>query len=88
MQALRGHELGNIIVEDEVRAVPLGGKRKRGRPKRNPHCLTRSPGQGETAEDVLDANENVADEMNVDIDDVQPSQAGSDLVQSSNNDDD
>ena len=78
--------VGNMIVEDDVRAVPLGGKRKRGRPKRNPHCLTRSPGQGETAEDVLDANENVADEINVDLDDVQPSQAALDLVQSSNND--
>ena len=78
--------VGNMIVEDDVRAVPLGGKRKRGRQKRNPHCLTRSPGQGETAEDVLDANENVADEMNVDIDDLQPSQAASDLVQSNNSD--
>ena len=76
--------VGNMIVEDDVRAVPLGGKRKRGRPKRNPHCLTRSPGQGETAEDVLNANDDVAGEINVDIVDVQSSQAGTALLQPSN----
>ena len=35
--------VGKLQAEEDVRAVPLGGKRKRGRPKRNPHCLTRSP---------------------------------------------
>ena len=72
-------------MEDDVRAVPLGGKRKRGRPKRNPHCLTSSPGQGEAAEDAIDANKDVAGEVNVDLDDVQPSQAAVSLVQASNN---
>ena len=36
---------GNLTPEADVRAVPLGGKRKRGRPKKNPHCLIRSPQQ-------------------------------------------
>ena len=69
--------VGNLIAEDDVRAVPLGGKRKRGRPKRNPHCLTRSPGQGDTT----DAQDSVgivneANDNDVDIDApalVQPS---------------
>ena len=34
---------GNIEVTSEVRSVPLGQKRKRGRPKKMPNCLTRSP---------------------------------------------
>ena len=75
--------VGNLNVEDDVRAVPLGGKRKRGRPKRNPHCLTRSPSQGETTEDVLNVNEDVVGEINVDVVDVQSSQAGTALVQPS-----
>ena len=75
----------NMIVEDDVRAVPLGGKRKRGRPKRNPHFLTSSPGQGEAAEDAIDANKDAACEVNVDLEYVQPSQAALNLVQASNN---
>ena len=55
--------VGNLIVEDDVRAVPLGGKRKRGRPKRNPHCLTRSPYQTNTADNVQAGDENVADDI-------------------------
>ena len=34
---------GGLVPEADVRSVPLGAKRKRGRPKRNPMCLTRSP---------------------------------------------
>ena len=34
---------GYLTPEDDVRAVPLGGKRKRGRPAKNRHCLLRSP---------------------------------------------
>ena len=60
--------VGNLNPEDDVRAVPLGGKRKRGRPKRNPHCLTRSPGQGDTVDmPVSVAVEDVADDNNVDV---------------------
>ena len=55
--------VGNLIVEDDVRAVPLGGKRKRGRPKRNPHCLTRSPCQSTTADNVQENDEIVADDV-------------------------
>ena len=35
---------GILEVTPEVRAVPLGQKRKRGRPKALPNCLVRSPG--------------------------------------------
>ena len=35
--------LGRVEVTSEVRSVPLGQKRKRGRPKKLPNCLTRSP---------------------------------------------
>ena len=34
---------GYLSPEDDVRSVPLGGKRKRGRPAQNRHCLIRSP---------------------------------------------
>ena len=34
---------GKWIGEAKVRSVPLGKKRKPGRPKKNPHCLLRSP---------------------------------------------
>ena len=34
---------GNLEVTSEVRSVPLGQKRKRGRPKKLPSCLTKSP---------------------------------------------
>ena len=34
---------GYIQVTPEVRSVPLGAKRKRGRPKKVGHCMTRSP---------------------------------------------
>ena len=63
--------VGNLIAEDDVRAVPLGGKRKRGRPKRNPHCLTRSPGQGDTAYEDIVPSVNMAEEEALDIDYVQ-----------------
>ena len=34
---------GFLEVTPEVRSVPLGQKRKRGRPKKLPNCLARSP---------------------------------------------
>ena len=40
---------GDLVPEADVRAVPLGAKRKRGRPKRNPMCLTRSPPKSDSA---------------------------------------
>ena len=35
--------VGKLTAEEDVRSVPLGSKRKRGRPAKNRHCLTRSP---------------------------------------------
>ena len=37
------NDTGKVVVTDQVRSLPLGQARKRGRPKKNPHCLTRSP---------------------------------------------
>jgi hypothetical protein len=34
---------GKMEVTSQVRSVPIGQKRKRGRPKKLPNCLTRSP---------------------------------------------
>ena len=34
---------GALEVTSEIRSVPLGEKRKRGRPKKMPHCLSKSP---------------------------------------------
>ena len=65
--------VGNLIVEDDVRAVPLGGKRKRGCPKRNPHCLTRSPCQSSTADNVQAGDDFIAE-------DVQEGLAGDDII--------
>ena len=37
------YKKGILEVTSEVRSVPINQKRKRGRPKKLPHCLTRSP---------------------------------------------
>ena len=52
---------GDLVPEADVRAVPLGGKRKRGRPKRNPMCLTRSPPMSHESSSTL-RHETVEDE--------------------------
>ena len=38
------YKIGQLEVTSEVRSQKLGQKRKRGRPKKIPHCLVRSPG--------------------------------------------
>ena len=52
---------GDLVPEADVRAVPLGGKRKRGRPKRNPMCLTRSPPKSNDSASAI-RHETVEDE--------------------------
>ena len=37
------YKTGDLEVTDDVRSKPLGQKRRRGRPKKLPHCLTNSP---------------------------------------------
>ena len=37
------YKTGTIKVDHDVRSKPLGVKRKRGRPKKLPSCLTRNP---------------------------------------------
>ena len=62
---------GDLVPEADVRVVPLGAKRKRGRPKRNPMCLTRSPPKStesasirnDIVEDVSFINEDQSDSL-------------------------
>ena len=73
---------GTLEVTSEMRAVPLGQKRKRGRPKKMPHCLARSPGPstapavdieeevpdvGSAALTASDANEEVENIVDVEV---------------------
>ena len=51
------------VGEADVRSVPLGKTRKPGRPKKNPHCLTKSPEKG-----TLDSPE-VANDEEIKIED-------------------
>ena len=46
------YKSGHLEVAPDVRSVPLGCKRKRGRPKKIPNCLFRSPVRS-TNEDVV-----------------------------------
>ena len=61
------HTVGMLYKEEyleatsDVRAVPLGQKRRKGRPKQLPHCLASSPKPQESSRDKEDAN------MGVDI---------------------
>ena len=62
--------------EAEVRYVPLGKKRKPGRPKKNPHCLLRSPGKI-----VPDTPIVYATHEEIEIDDPEPEPANIPLDQ-------
>ena len=44
---------GGLVAEPDVRSVPLGNKRKRGRPKKNPHCLVTSPEKSTSVDENL-----------------------------------
>ena len=37
------YKAGTIEVTSDVRSVPLGAKRRKGRPKKIPNCLSKSP---------------------------------------------
>ena len=37
------YKTGDLTVTEDVRSKPLGQKRRRGRPKKLPHCLVNSP---------------------------------------------
>ena len=53
---------GHLEPTSDVRAVPLGQKRRKGRPKKLPHCLASSPKSHKesTARETEDANRGVA----------------------------
>ena len=59
---------GSLDVTSEIRSVPLGQKRKKGRPKKIQHCLSKSPPMSALAtlesDEETDTVEEVA-EMNV-----------------------
>ena len=50
-----------LKVESDVRSVPLGEKRKRGRPKKAINCLVRSPVRNVIQESVTEILENESD---------------------------
>ena len=56
---------GKWEAESDVRSVPLGKARKRGRPKKNPHCLSKSPPRTV----IVETNEEL--EQPLDFDDIQ-----------------
>ena len=49
------YKSGHLEVDPLVRSVPLGEKRKRGRPKKIPNCLVRSPVKISSAPEVGNA---------------------------------
>ena len=68
---------GLLEVTPEVRSVPLGVKRKRGRPKKVGHCLSRSPQGTEpvtSGPDMLDSEEPASAELSF-ADSVVPASA-------------
>ena len=61
---------GALEVTSEIRSVPLGEKRKRGRPKKMPHCLSKSPPMSslpDTEDDVHQEDEALDVEEDVNL---------------------
>jgi hypothetical protein len=72
---------GKLEATSEVTSVPLGQKRKSGRPKKMPHCLTRSP-PVHLVHSRLDAVDIVTTETELDdISDIQENEEVHQLVQ-------
>jgi hypothetical protein len=59
---------GSLDVTSEIRSVPLGEKRKKGRPKKIQHCLSRSPPVPNRAvtDTLTEVNDNM-DEVSADV---------------------
>jgi hypothetical protein len=65
------YKAGNIEITSDVRSVPLGAKRRKGRPKNIPNCLIKSPVQAlpqnvddpieEDMEEIIDLEEEIVD---------------------------
>ena len=58
---------GKLDVTSEVRSLPLGKRRKPGRPKKLPMCLTRSPPPAVNPGQVLNLDDNHNETMDSDI---------------------
>ena len=55
---------GKLEATSQVRSVPLGQKRKRGRPKRLPNCLIRSPVRSVPCESInVEVNDNFVESL-------------------------
>ena len=58
---------GKLEATSQVRSVPLGQKRKRGRPKRLPNCLIRSPVRSVPCESInVEVNDNFVESLYAD----------------------
>ena len=59
---------GKLEATSQVRSVPLGQKRKRGRPKRLPNCLIRSPVRSVPCESInVEVNDNFVESLYADL---------------------
>ena len=59
---------GHLEQTSDVRAVPLGAKRRKGRPKKLPNCLARSPiAQREPAARESDSEESETDDDTIEV---------------------
>ena len=54
------YKTGSLEATPDVRSVPLGGKRRKGRPKKIPNCLVKSPISVQHHEDIVDETDEEA----------------------------
>ena len=56
------YKTGSLEATPDVRSVPLGAKRRKGRPKKIPNCLVKSPISVQHHEDTVDETDEEADD--------------------------
>ena len=66
------YKTGIIEVDNDVRSKPLGAKRKRGRPKKLPNCLTRSPEPAISGDVPVASYHQPSPNVSFDMDSVSP----------------
>ena len=58
------YKAGRLEVTSEVRSVPITQKRKRGRPKKLPHCLANSPTRDSNSDSPMKASDALENDHN------------------------